>query len=156
MKVSMGAPNLLRGGAHSGNVSAAELAAEGLLDNLASDYVPGSLLHAAFRLTEAPHGLTLPQAVAAVASRPAETARLTDRGRIAPGLRAQLVRVAVVGGQPFVQPAWREAARVLWCCRQRFRPDTRRRTRAARCASPTPTWCRRRRRCVARSPPRAA
>src|SRR3546814_7146593 len=75
MKVIMGAPNLLRGGSHSGNVSAAELAAEGLLDNLASDYVPGSLLHAAFRLTEAPHGLTLPQAVAAVASRPAATAR---------------------------------------------------------------------------------
>src|SRR3546814_2283055 len=113
MKVSMGAPNLLRGGAHSGNVSAAELAAEGLLDNLASDYVPGSLLHAAFRLTEAPHGLTLPQAVAAVASRPAETARLTDRGRIAPGLRADLVRVAVVEGQPFVKTVWREAERVM-------------------------------------------
>src|SRR3546814_6210111 len=44
MKVIMGAPNLLRGGSHSGNVSAAELAADGLLHNLASDYVPGSLL----------------------------------------------------------------------------------------------------------------
>lgn len=113
MKIIMGAPNLLRGGSHSGNVSAAELAAEGLLDNLASDYVPASLLQAVFRLSEAPHGLTLPAAVAAVTAQPAETARLTDRGRIAPGLRADLVRVAVVEGQPFLKTVWREAERVM-------------------------------------------
>jgi alpha-D-ribose 1-methylphosphonate 5-triphosphate diphosphatase len=113
MKVIMGAPNLLRGGSHSGNVSAAALAAEGLLDNLASDYVPGSLLQAAFRLAEEPHGLTLPQAVATVTSQPAETARLGDRGRIAPGLRADLLRAAVVEGRPFVKTVWREAERVM-------------------------------------------
>src|SRR3546814_10822763 len=73
MRIVMGAPNLLRGGSHSGNVSAAALAAEGLLDNLASDYVPASLLQAAFRLAAEPHGLSLPQAVAAVSATPAAT-----------------------------------------------------------------------------------
>ena len=113
MKIIMGAPNLLRGGSHSGNVSVAALAAEGLLDNLASDYVPASLLQAAFRLTEEAHGFTLPQAVATVSAQPAETARLADRGRIAPGLRADLLRVAVIEGQPFVKTVWRESERVM-------------------------------------------
>jgi alpha-D-ribose 1-methylphosphonate 5-triphosphate diphosphatase len=113
MKIVMGAPNLMRGGSHSGNVSAAELAAEGLLDNLASDYVPASLLQAAFRLTEAGHGLSLPQAVATVSANPAATAGLSDRGRIAPGLKADLLRVAVVEGQPFTKTVWRDAERVM-------------------------------------------
>lgn len=113
MKVIMGAPNLMRGGSHSGNVSAAELAAEGLLDNLASDYVPASLLQAAFRLTEEGHGLSLPEAVATVSANPAATARLTDRGRIAAGLKADLLRVAVIEGQPFLKTVWRDAERVM-------------------------------------------
>jgi alpha-D-ribose 1-methylphosphonate 5-triphosphate diphosphatase len=103
----------MRGGSHSGNVSAAELAAEGLLDNLASDYVPASLLQAAFRLSEDGHGMALPQAVATVSANPAETARLDDRGRIAQGLKADLLRVAVVEGRPFVKTVWRDAKRVM-------------------------------------------
>lgn len=113
MKIVMGAPNLLRGGSHSGNVSAAALAAEGLLDNLASDYVPASLLHAAFRLAADEAGLALPQAVATVSATPAATAGLADRGRIAPGLKADLLRVASVAGQPFVKTVWRDAERVM-------------------------------------------
>ncbi|MGF1594683.1 MAG: alpha-D-ribose 1-methylphosphonate 5-triphosphate diphosphatase [Kiloniellaceae bacterium] len=113
MKIVMGAPNLMRGGSHSGNVSAAELAAEGLLDNLASDYVPASLLQAAFRLTEEAHGLSLPQAVATVSANPATTAGLSDRGRIAPGLKADLLRVAVIEGQPFIKAVWHNAERVM-------------------------------------------
>lgn len=113
MKNVMGAPNLLRGGSHSGNVSVAELAAEGLLDNLASDYVPASLLQAAFRLTEAEHGIELPRAVATVSASPAATAGLADRGRIAPGLKADLLRVARIDGQPFVKTVWRDAKRVM-------------------------------------------
>lgn len=113
MKIVMGAPNLMRGGSHSGNVSAAELAAEGLLDNLASDYVPASLLQAAFRLTEEAHGLSLPQAVATVSANPAATAGLSDRGRIAPGLKADLLRIAVIEGQPFIKTVWRDAERVM-------------------------------------------
>jgi alpha-D-ribose 1-methylphosphonate 5-triphosphate diphosphatase len=113
MKIIMGAPNLMRGGSHSGNVSAAALAAEGLLDNLASDYVPASLVQAAFRLTDAAHGMDLPRAVATVSATPADTAGLGDRGRIAPGLKADLLRVAVIEGQPFVKTVWRDAKRVM-------------------------------------------
>ncbi|GAB4228158.1 MAG: alpha-D-ribose 1-methylphosphonate 5-triphosphate diphosphatase [Kiloniellaceae bacterium] len=113
MKIIMGAPNLMRGGSHSGNVSAAQLAAEGLLDNLASDYVPASLVQAAFRLTDEAHGLSLPAAVATVSATPAATAGLADRGRIAPGLKADLLRVAVIEDQPFVKTVWRDAIRVM-------------------------------------------
>ena len=48
----MGAPNVVRGGSHSDNASACELAEQGELDILSSDYVPGALLMAAFRLAE--------------------------------------------------------------------------------------------------------
>lgn len=113
MKIIMGAPNLMRGGSHSGNVSAAELAAEGLLDNLASDYVPASLVQAAFRLADAAHGFELPQAVATVSAVPAATAGLSDRGKIEPGLKADLLRVAVIEERPFVKTVWRDAKRVM-------------------------------------------
>ena len=113
MKIIMGAPNLLRGGSHSGNVSAAALAAEGLLDNLASDYVPASMLLAAFRLAGGQHGMDLPQALARVTAIPAETAGLADRGRIAVDLKADLLRVALVEGEPFVKTVWRDANRVM-------------------------------------------
>lgn len=113
MKIIMGAPNLMRGGSHSGNISTAELAAAGLLDNLASDYVPASLVQAAFRLTGAEHGINLPRAVAAVSATPADTAGLHDRGRIAPGLKADLLRVAIVEERPFVKTVWRDATRVM-------------------------------------------
>jgi alpha-D-ribose 1-methylphosphonate 5-triphosphate diphosphatase len=97
-----GAPNVVRGGSHSGNVSAIDLAREGLLDALSSDYVPVSLLQAAWRLRR-DAGFTLPQAVAVVSRRPALACGLADRGEIAPGRRADLVRVREVGGLPVVR-----------------------------------------------------
>ncbi|CAB3793170.1 alpha-D-ribose 1-methylphosphonate 5-triphosphate diphosphatase [Pararobbsia alpina] len=90
----MGAPNVVRGGSHSGNVSALELARAGLLDILSSDYVPSSLLTATFELVDKA-GWTLSQAVRTVSSAPARAAGLVDRGVIAPGLRADFVRVAL-------------------------------------------------------------
>jgi alpha-D-ribose 1-methylphosphonate 5-triphosphate diphosphatase len=90
--IMMGAPNVVRGGSHSGNVAAAELARLDLLDALSSDYVPASLLYAAFMLRDEA-GWGLPQAVATVTKNPARMAKLDDRGEIAPGLRADLVRV---------------------------------------------------------------
>ena len=53
IRVLMGAPNLVRGGSHAGNVATAELARAGALDVLSSDYVPASLLMAALRLPKA-------------------------------------------------------------------------------------------------------
>jgi alpha-D-ribose 1-methylphosphonate 5-triphosphate diphosphatase len=99
--IVMGAPNLVQGGSHSGNVSASELADEDLLDVLSSDYVPASLLQAAF-LLHADHGWSLPKAVATVTATPAHAAALNDRGRIAAGQRADLIRVRVVDGLPVV------------------------------------------------------
>ena len=91
-----GAPNLVRGQSHSGNVPAAELAARGWLDVLSSDYVPASVLHGAFLLHTA-HGLSLADAIATVSATPARQVGLDDRGALLPGRRADLVRVRVVG-----------------------------------------------------------
>jgi alpha-D-ribose 1-methylphosphonate 5-triphosphate diphosphatase len=109
--VVMGAPNLVLGGSHSGNVSAQHLAEEGLLDALSSDYVPVSLLHGAFRLHRM-LDMTLPQAIAPVSRNPAAMIGLDDRGVIAPGLRADLVRARLIGETPSVIAVWREGERV--------------------------------------------
>jgi alpha-D-ribose 1-methylphosphonate 5-triphosphate diphosphatase len=110
--VLMGAPNVMRGGSHSGNVSARQLAAEGLLDILSSDYIPFSLIQSAFFIGEAVEGITLPQAVAMVSKNPADAVGLTDRGVIEPGRRADLVRVRVDDHVPVVRTVWREGRRV--------------------------------------------
>lgn len=110
--VMMGAPNLIRGGSHSGNVAAEDLARDGLLDVLSSDYVPASLLMAAFGLPERVPSITLPEAVATVTANPARATGLDDRGRIAPALRADLVRVRLAEGVPVVRQVWRQGRRV--------------------------------------------
>ena len=108
--VMMGAPNIIRGGSHSANVSAIDLARRDLLDIVSSDYVPAALLQAAFRLAEVWEDL--PRAVACVTRAPSEAVGLTDRGRIAPGLRADLVRVRLHGGCPAPHGVWSEGRRV--------------------------------------------
>jgi alpha-D-ribose 1-methylphosphonate 5-triphosphate diphosphatase len=112
VRVLMGAPNLVRGGSHSGNVATAELARAGVLDVLSSDYVPASLLMAALRLPNAAPGVSLPAAVRTVTKTAAEAVGLTDRGEIARGKRADLVRVEVVNGIPVVRSVWRAGHRV--------------------------------------------
>ena len=111
MAIVMGAPNVVRGGSHSGNVAAVELARHGLLDALSSDYVPASLLMAAFRLSSEA-GFSVAQAMATVSLNAARAAGLEDRGEIAPGLRADLVQVRMIGEQPVVRAVWREGLRV--------------------------------------------
>jgi alpha-D-ribose 1-methylphosphonate 5-triphosphate diphosphatase len=111
MEVIAGAPHLRRGGSHSGNVSAAELVRAEAVDAFASDYVPASLVEAAFQCASET-GITLPQAVALVTDRPARMARLDDRGRLEEGLRADLVRVRVHEGLPIVRQVWRAGERV--------------------------------------------
>ena len=93
----MGGPNVVRGGSHSGNVAAEELAREGLLDILSSDYVPASLLLAAFELPRRVPALDLAAAIRTVTLAPAEATGLTDRGSIAIGKRADLVSVSARG-----------------------------------------------------------
>jgi alpha-D-ribose 1-methylphosphonate 5-triphosphate diphosphatase len=113
----MGGPNVVRGGSHSGNVAAAELARDGLLDILSSDYVPGSLLSAVMRLVD-DEIVSLPEAVAMVSTNPARATGLDDRGSIEPGLRADLVQMRVIDlrngvRQAVVRAVWREGVRVL-------------------------------------------
>jgi alpha-D-ribose 1-methylphosphonate 5-triphosphate diphosphatase len=112
MSVLMGAPNVVRGQSHSGNIAARDLAERGVLDVLSSDYVPFSLLHAPFVLADEIETLSLPQALAMVTATPARTVGLDDRGRIAPGLRADLVRVRRKQGVPVVRSVWRQGERV--------------------------------------------
>ena len=108
--VMMGAPNLIRDGSHSGNVAAGELAKAGLLDILSSDYVPSALLFAAVRLG-ALWG-DLPRALATVSVAPARAAGLTDRGEIATGQRADLVRFRLEGEVPVLHGVWSGGRRV--------------------------------------------
>ncbi|MDB5525487.1 MAG: Metal-dependent hydrolase involved in phosphonate metabolism [Rhizobium sp.] len=111
MSVLMGAPNIVRGKSHSGNISAKDLADQGILDVLSSDYVPFSLICAPFVLADS--GLPLEKAIAMVTSTPARTVGLDDRGRIASGLRADLARIHRKEGVPVVRSVWREGQRVI-------------------------------------------
>ncbi|MGX5841514.1 alpha-D-ribose 1-methylphosphonate 5-triphosphate diphosphatase [Mesorhizobium sp. ArgA1] len=110
--VLMGAPNVMRGASHSGNISARTLAGDGLLDMLSSDYIPFSLIQSAFFLGDVVEGISLPQAVAMVSKNPAEAIGLSDRGVIEQGRRADLVRVRVDDHVPVVRTVWRQGRRV--------------------------------------------
>ena len=112
VRVLMGAPNLVRGGSHSGNVATAELARAGVLDVLSSDYVPASLLMAALHLPDAVPAISLPAAIRTVTKTAAEAVGLGDRGQIAAGKRADLIRVHVAKGIPVVRTVWRGGRRV--------------------------------------------
>ncbi len=110
--ILMGAPNVVRGGSHSGNIAAVDLAREGLLDILSSDYIPSSLLLAALQLPKAAPGIDLAAAIRTVTKAPAEAVGLSDRGEIAVGKRADLIRVHIAGNVPVVRSVWREGGRV--------------------------------------------
>ncbi len=112
ISVMMGGPNVVRGGSHSGNVSARDLAAHGYLDILSSDYVPASLLHAAMILPEVTEGMDLSHAIRAVTKTPADGAGLSDRGEVAPDKRADLIRVHDEAHHPVIRGVWRGGSRV--------------------------------------------
>jgi alpha-D-ribose 1-methylphosphonate 5-triphosphate diphosphatase len=112
MAICMGGPNFVRGGSHSGNLSARECAEHDVLDILASDYVPLSMLRSAFMLID-DFGWPPEKAIATVAGGPAKSLGLTDRGTISPGLRADLVRVSRrTAGWPVPAEVWRQGRRV--------------------------------------------
>jgi alpha-D-ribose 1-methylphosphonate 5-triphosphate diphosphatase len=118
LQVLMGAPNIVRGGSHSGNVAAHQLAAIGVLDILSSDYYPASLLDAAFRIAhDATNSFTLPQAVNLVTRNPADALGLQDRGVIAEGKRADLILArahdSAQSKHVYVQNVWRQGIQVF-------------------------------------------
>lgn len=107
LHVLMGAPNVVRGGSHSGNVAAHELASMGVLDVLSSDYFPLSLLDSVFKLAEDERNtLDLPAAVKLATANPADALGMHDRGEIREGKRADLILVEQVAGQAYVKRAW--------------------------------------------------
>ncbi|GGF78063.1 amidohydrolase [Azorhizobium oxalatiphilum] len=106
-----GAPNVVRGGSHSGGVAMRDLVAADLLDALASDYVPASMLQAATKL--AADGVPMATALSLVTARPAALAGLADRGRLEAGLRADVLRFRLVDGTPVVRDVRVKAEKVF-------------------------------------------
>ncbi|MES2145571.1 MAG: alpha-D-ribose 1-methylphosphonate 5-triphosphate diphosphatase [Pseudomonadota bacterium] len=110
IKVMMGAPNLIRGGSHSGNIAAKELAQNGLLHILSSDYVPSSLLSGALALGDVWGNLA--RGIATVTAAPADATGLADRGHLALGARADVIRVKTIGTTGAVRGVWVRGQRV--------------------------------------------
>ncbi|HEY0181986.1 MAG TPA: alpha-D-ribose 1-methylphosphonate 5-triphosphate diphosphatase [Rhodopila sp.] len=112
MRVIAGAPNIVRGGSHSGNVNAVDLLRAGAVDAFASDYVPPSLIEAAFQCARE-EGLSLSAAIAMISDHPARMSGLPDRGRLETGMRADIVRVRLHGTLPIVRQVWCAGERVI-------------------------------------------
>src|SRR5664279_4044482 len=112
IQVIAGAPNIVRGGSHSGNVSAMDLLRAGAVDAFASAYVPPSLIEAAFQCAREEQ-ISLSAAVAMISEHPARLSGLPDRGRLEAGLRADVVRVRLHGSLPIVRQVWRSGERVI-------------------------------------------
>ena len=113
MAVLMGAPNVVRGGSHSGNIAAGDLVDEGVLDILSSDYIPFSLAQAAFALADGEKAIELPEAVRLISANPARATGLKDRGSIEIGKRADLVHVRKSGPTPVIRQVWRKGQRIV-------------------------------------------
>lgn len=112
LAVLMGAPNIVRGGSHSGNIAASDLVDLGVLDILSSDYIPFSLVQAVFRLADQDLKLSLPEAVRLISDTPAKAVGLDDRGALEIGKRADMVRVRKSQNTPVIRQVWRTGARV--------------------------------------------
>lgn len=113
LAVLVGAPNLVLGGSHSGNIAAIDLLRDGQADILSSDYVPASLMESIFKLPAAGIGISLPEAVRLASLNPARAVGLNDRGEIAADRRADFVRVRHHDEAPMVRAVWREGERVV-------------------------------------------
>jgi alpha-D-ribose 1-methylphosphonate 5-triphosphate diphosphatase len=112
MGIIMGAPNMVRGQSHSGNISADSLAQRNLLDGFSSDYMPISLLHSAFVLHQNLE-VALPKALSTVTCNIAQMVRLTDRGALEPGKKADVIRIRMLDSLPIVRSIWKNGALVL-------------------------------------------
>ncbi|MDR1656177.1 MAG: alpha-D-ribose 1-methylphosphonate 5-triphosphate diphosphatase [Deltaproteobacteria bacterium] len=112
LAVTMGAPNLVRGQSHSGNVTTKEVAEAGLLSSLSSDYVPSSLL-SGVTLLYRDCGFSWWEAFKTVTASPAQLAKLPDRGCLVPGYKADVLRVSLNGPRPVIRSVWISGQRVF-------------------------------------------
>ena len=98
----VGAPNILRGCSHTGNMSAAAAIMEGSADILCSDYYPAAILQSIF-LMHTKHGLPLTRMANMATLNPARAVRIDkDYGSIEPGKKADLLIVGILDGYPVV------------------------------------------------------
>jgi alpha-D-ribose 1-methylphosphonate 5-triphosphate diphosphatase len=112
LAIVMGSPNFILGGSHSGNVSARELAQLGLVDIVASDYVPQSMLQSVFVAAQA-GGLALFDAVKMISESPARAIRLfEDRGSLEVGKRADIVTAVCHGRVPRITGVMAKGRRI--------------------------------------------
>jgi alpha-D-ribose 1-methylphosphonate 5-triphosphate diphosphatase len=113
MLVVVGAPNIMLGGSHSGNMSAVEAIQNGCADIICSDYYPSSLLHAAFKL-ENDGVTTLPEAVRMLTLNPAKAMGLdVDFGSVEVGKKADLLVVRKIQGCPMVYKCFIDGRAVI-------------------------------------------
>jgi alpha-D-ribose 1-methylphosphonate 5-triphosphate diphosphatase len=114
MKTVVGAPNVLMGGSHSGNLSATEAVLDGSADILCSDYYPASLIHAVFKLAEE-HGLGLPAATRLATLNAATAVNMgSEIGSLKPGKKADIIIVNKIGeGFPAVTTAFVDGRRIM-------------------------------------------
>tara|TARA_R110001632_G_scaffold1368_9_gene5834 strand:+ start:125118 stop:126254 length:1137 start_codon:yes stop_codon:yes gene_type:complete len=114
MSVLMGAPNVVRGGSHSGNIAAHELASAGVLDILSSDYYPASLLESAFSIAQLDNNdYDVPKAMNLVSLNPAKAAGLNDRGQIAVGQKADLIWSTLKEDHVHIEQVWKNGQRAF-------------------------------------------
>lgn len=105
MSVVMGAPNAFRGYSHSSNLSALDAIKAGVVDILAADYYPATLLQAACQIAEKGI-LSIPQAINLISQNPAKALDLNDRGSLSVGKLADIVLVERLA-RPRVRGVWR-------------------------------------------------
>jgi alpha-D-ribose 1-methylphosphonate 5-triphosphate diphosphatase len=108
--IMVGAPNLVRGGSHSGNVAAQDLADRDMLDIVSSDYVPAALLLSAIQLGDLWGNMA--RGIATVTANPARSVGLTDRGVLALGKRADVVRFSCIDGVAVTNQVWSQGVQV--------------------------------------------
>jgi alpha-D-ribose 1-methylphosphonate 5-triphosphate diphosphatase len=114
MSVLMGAPNVVRGGSHSGNIAAHELAEADVLDILSSDYYPASLLESAFKIAQLENNeYDIPKAIALVSLNPAKAVGLNDRGEIALGKKADLIWSTLEEDHVHIEQVWKSGQRAF-------------------------------------------
>ena len=112
LQVMMGAPNLILGGSHSGNVSAMDLVKQDLADIISSDYVPQSLVQAMFLIAEAVN-VPLHQAMRLFTLNPAKAIGLDcDRGSLEVGKRADMITLHHDGVVPRLTSVVRQGIRI--------------------------------------------
>lgn len=111
LQVLMGAPNLVLGGSHSGNISALKLIKQGLVDILSSDYVPRSLLQSIFVIAQNVER-PLYEIIRLITSNPAKAIKMQERGSLEVGKQADLITVHYDGVLPSLTTVIRQGKRV--------------------------------------------